>query len=287
MLRITEIKLAGMNNGAHFTFMSEILKQAKADTAVTAKAGKLVTDLEKALAEEDMYIKLTQKSFISDEIALADKERDALYASYKKAVEAFTKMPVGEVAEAAKVLRQHLKDYAIDTSAEMHRESGMLTNLVDDLQGRLAAYVDKVSLTPMVEGLKAANNKVIELDHRRTLEKMSAPTGSTKAARTATDNAYRTLVDMVNSLATVNGEEEYATFINYVNTRITQYKRLVLGQKADRPETSGSGSQTPGSGTGGTGSGDTGSGDDTGGTGSGDTGGNTGGDDGDGGTSFD
>lgn len=36
---------------------------------------------------------------------------------------------------------------------------------------------------------------------------------------------------MVNVLALVEGEADYAAFIDYVNTQITHYKREVLGQK--------------------------------------------------------
>ena len=61
-----------------------------------------------------------------------------------------------------------------------------------------------------------------------------------KTARTASDDAYRALVKMVNALALVFGEKDYTAFIDYANTEITHYKREVLGQKASAPSTSGS-----------------------------------------------
>ena len=70
------------------------------------------------------------------------------------------------------------------------------------------------------------------------------PIGAMKAARTASDEAYRQLVKMVNALALVFGEADYADFIDYVNTEIVHFKREVLNQKAstttapsDSPET--------------------------------------------------
>ena len=65
-----------------------------------------------------------------------------------------------------------------------------------------------------------------------------------KTARTASDNAYRALVKMVNALALVFGEKDYTAFIDYVNTEITHFKREVMGQKATAPSTSGSSSAT-------------------------------------------
>ena len=53
MKQIEEISLPRMNNGAHFTFVSNILARAEADTAVKAKAASLVTALHDAFAADD------------------------------------------------------------------------------------------------------------------------------------------------------------------------------------------------------------------------------------------
>ena len=53
-----------------------------------------------------------------------------------------------------------------------------------------------------------------------------------KAARAVTDEAYRLFVRMVNSLAMVEGDTAYASFIDEMNTQILRYKREVLGRKA-------------------------------------------------------
>ena len=111
---ILDINIQRMNNGAHFTFVSNILTRAEADTAVKEKASELVSKFKAAVAAEDEALKISQKSLLTDDIAKADNDRDALYAGYKKAVEGFLAMPVAEMAQAAKVLSQHIKDYKID-----------------------------------------------------------------------------------------------------------------------------------------------------------------------------
>lgn len=68
-----------------------------------------------------------------------------------------------------------------------------------------------------------------------------------KAARTTSDDAYRALVKIVNALALVFREKDYTAFIDYVNTKVTHYKREVLGQKASAPSTSGSSAVDSGS----------------------------------------
>lgn len=61
---------------------------------------------------------------MTDDIAKADIDRDALYAGYKKAVEAFLAMPIANMAQAAKVLAQHIKDYKINTAGQLDKETG-------------------------------------------------------------------------------------------------------------------------------------------------------------------
>lgn len=212
-------------------------------------------------------MKISQKSLLTDEIAKADSNRDALYAGYKKAVEGFLAMPIADMAQAAKILSQHIKDYKINTADQLDKETGLLVNFITDLENKYSAQVAKLGLTAFVTNMKEANERVRTLTLQRTNEKMGVSVGALKVAHTASDNAYRTLVKMVNALALVFGEKDYAPFIDYVNTEITHYKREVLGQKTSAPSTSGSSAagsgnaSTPSSGgsTSGTGSSSSGS----------------------------
>lgn len=247
MKEIYDINIQRMNNGAHFTFVSNILARAEADTAVKGKASELVSNFKVAVAAEDEALKISQKSLLTDDIAKADIDRDALYAGYKKAVEGFLAMPIADMAQAAKVLAQHIKDYKINTAGQLDKETGLLVNFITDLEDKYSAQVAKLGLTAFVTNMKEANERVRTLTLQRTNEKMGVTVGALKAARTSSDDAYRALVKMVNALALVYGEKDYTTFIDYANTEITHYKREVLNQKASAPSTSGSSAVDSGS----------------------------------------
>ena len=244
MKEIYDINIQRMNNGAHFTFVSNILARAEADTTVKGKASELVSNFKAAVAAEDEALKISQKSLLTDEIAKADSDRDALYAGYKKAVEGFLAMPIADMAQAAKILSQHIKDYKINTTDQLDKETGLLVNFISDLEDKYAAHVAKLGLTAFVTNLKEANERVRTLTLQRTNEKIGITVGALKTARTVSDDAYRALVKMVNALALVFDEKDYTAFIDYVNTEITHYKREVIGQKAKNPSTSGGSSVT-------------------------------------------
>lgn len=248
MKEINDINIQRMNNGAHFTFVSNILTRAEADTTVKAKASELVSNFKAAVVAEDEALKISQKSLLTDDIAKADSDRDALYSGYKKAVEGFLAIPVEDMSQAAKVLSQHIKDYKINTADQLDKETGLLVNFISDLETKYSSQVSTLGLAAFVTNMKDANERVRTLTLQRTNEKMGVTVGALKTARTASDNAYRALVKMVNALALVFGEKDYTAFIDYVNTEITHYKREVIGQKATAPTTSGSSSATtPGS----------------------------------------
>ena len=247
MKEIYDINIQRMNNGAHFTFVSNILARAEADTTVNGKAAELVSNFKTAVSAEDEALKISQKSLLTDDIAKADIDRDTLYAGYKKAVEAFLAMPIADMAQAAKVLAQHIKDYKINTAGQLDKETGLLVNFITDLEDKYSVQVAKLGLNAFVTNMKEANERVRTLTLQRTNEKMGVTVGALKAARSASDDAYRALVKMVNALALVFGEKDYTAFIDYVNTEVTHYKREVLNQKASAPSTSGSSAVDSGS----------------------------------------
>lgn len=247
MKEINDVSLPRMNNGAHFTFVSNILARVESDSAVKGKVADQVSNFKAAVNAEDEVLKISQKSLLTDEIAKADSDRDALYAGYKKAVEGFLAMPIADMAQAVKILSQHIKDYKINTSDQLDKETGLLVNFISDLEEKYADQIKTLSLTAFVTNMKEANERVRTLTLQRTNERMGLEVGALKNARVVTDNAYRALVKMVNALALVYGEKDYTSFIDYVNTEVTHYKREVLGQKSSAPSTSGSSAVDSGS----------------------------------------
>ena len=225
MKEIQTVYVSGMNNAAHFLFVSNMAERAEKDAAVSEKCKAQVAALRAAVTAEDKNLQISAKSLTTDKIAAADRLRDQLYAGYKKAVAGYASFPVESMAEAAKVLQQHVKDYKIDVQAQLDKETGLLVNFIQDLEGKYKPQVDALSLGAFVERLKAD-------------ERSAKTAGALKAARAASDEAYRMLVLHVNAHALLDGEADYAAFIDYANTEIDHFKQEVLGGSKKKPSTS-------------------------------------------------
>ena len=266
MSEIGTLSLERLNNGAHFLFISNVLARAEADANVKSKLSAQIVSLKAAMKQEDEDLKISQKSMLTDDIATADAERDGLYSGYQKAINGFKKLFVENMAKAAKVLTQYIKDYAIDPKMQLDKETGLLMNFIDDLEKKYSSEVQTLSLGAFVTALKAANEKVRTLTETRTDERMAKAVGALKASRKASDEAYRQLVKFVNAYALIEGDSKYLSFIDYVNTEIVHYKREVIGQKSGSAQTSGTTGGTTGGGSAGGSTGGTTGGSTTGGT---------------------
>lgn len=231
MAEIKTITLGAMNNGAHFTYMTNILNRAEADEHVKVDAATQVSDLKAALAMEDKYFKTSDKNLKTDLIAVADAERDKLCRNYLKTLKALMNMPDETIANSAKALVQMFIDYELDPDAQLDKQTGILLNMVGDWEGKHAQDVTNTNTSKFVELIKAANEKVHSLMVERSDEQKEIPVGALKSARKQTDNAYRALIKMVNALIMVNGEENYTDFIKFLNYEIKRYKEKVLNQK--------------------------------------------------------
>lgn len=235
-MEIKSISMERMNNGAHYQFSKNALAQAKLTKNVSERATAQVLVLEKKVAAEDEALKISQKSLLTDEIEAADRKRDELYMAYRKMVKAQLNVPLEAMAEAAKVLNQSIKDYGIDPKMQLDRETGLLTNLLIDHQGKYAEYVAILGLTAYTTALKEANDKVNKLIMQRAEENSVKVAGALKSARAETDEAYRNLVKRINALIIVEGEEGYEDFVNYMNEEIDRYREQVLTSKKKKTD---------------------------------------------------
>ena len=258
--KIDSIYLGKMPNGAHFIYMEMTIERIEEDETVKAKIAAELAALKSAFQVEDDCLKISQKNALTDRIDSADTRRDGYYSGYKGTVKGFLKLPAGEMLDAAQDLDQHMTDYKIDTRAQLDRQTGMMTNFIADLETRFATQVELLGLGTFVTNMKEANDEVRALLKERDTANASKETGAMKAARQATDNAYRAAIEKVNAYALIEGPTDYQAFIDGMNAQIARYKREVLGQSSSQsapaPETPDPTPDEPGDG--GSGSGDEG-----------------------------
>ena len=135
--------------------------------------------------------------------------------------------------------------YGDPTKLAQTEESGVLHNLLQDLEALDSSKRTALNLDVWITDLKTKENAFLAAAAQRTEADAARQVGIVKETRTAAEAAYRSLVDTVNALAMINGEAayrslvdtvnalamingdaEYATFIDHVNTMIERQKAI-------------------------------------------------------------
>ena len=228
MKQIESIYMARIPGGAHFLFVNNVCERAEADAKIKVGAKAELEALRATRDEEDAALALSRKSLLSDTIREADKRREQLYVTLRNIVKAYRTFPVEAEAAAARRLVQLLKDYAINPRMQRDAETGLMVHLLDDLAGQYAADVATLRIGPLVEALKEVNEQLRSTTDRRSDERSAHVVGRLQKARKEADRAYSAFVRKVNALAVVGRAEDYAAFIDYVNTEVAHYRHEVI-----------------------------------------------------------
>ena len=224
MKTIANITLSKVNNGAHYTFMNKVYDELNSSNLTNEKLRAMIGQLKTAIDEENSYLGISRKSLITDQIHHYDTLRGTYLSSYRNALKGFMNIPDETMSNAAKVLNNHLKTFRITSNTRMDNETGLLLNLVEDLEKTYAEYIKILNLKSCVKGIKEANQKVYTLYDQRRDEQSNIAVGALKAARIKTDKIYKEIVRYINALITIEGIEAYEEIVNTINTDISHYR---------------------------------------------------------------
>ena len=118
-----------------------------------------------------------------------------------------------------------LEKYGNPTAKPQLEESGILYNLLQELnEAKEAGDFNGLDIEPWMERLENAEYSFLTATDEKVQEEAAREVGLSKQARQAADDAYRKLVDIVNMLAAMHGDEKFATFIGNVNALVEQQR---------------------------------------------------------------
>ncbi len=159
-------------------------------------------------------------------VTATDDARDAAWRGANNYVTAMCAHPTAEVAANAAEAKSLFDKYGDPTKLAQTEESGVLHNLLQDLEALDSSKRTALNLDVWITDLKTKENAFLAAAAQRTEADAARQVGIVKETRTAAEAAYRSLVDTVNALAMINGDAEYATFIDHVNAMIERQKAI-------------------------------------------------------------
>ena len=243
MKKITTINLTRLRTEEDFGFLKLILAEtenlpAEETPSILTAA---VNSFETAFNAFDAALKASATNPATASATDADVERDQSWRGINAYVKAMCSHPTDDVASAATEAKSLFDKYGDPTSLAQTEESGVLHNLLQDLETFDSAKRTSLALDVWIADLKTKEEAFLAVAARRTEADAARQVGIVKETRTAAEAAYRSLVDTVNALAMINGDADYATFIEHVNAIIERQKgilkaRKTRGEKEDTTE---------------------------------------------------
>ena len=197
--------------------------QSTAQPALTTA----VNSFEAAFNAFDTALKASATNPATATATDADTARDQSWRAANAYVKAMCSHPTADIASAASEAKAFFDKYGDPTSLAQTEESGMLHNLLQDLETFDSSKRALLNLDVWITDLKAKEDAFLAAAAERTEADAARQVGIVKETRTAADAAYRSLVDTVNALAMINGDAAYTTFIDHVNALIDRQKSIL------------------------------------------------------------
>ena len=172
--------------------------------------------------------------------AEADSARDNAWRGANNYLKAMTAHPANDVRQTAIEAKTLFDKYGDPTTLPQTEESGVLHNLLQDLKAIDGSKLTAITFDTWLANLESCETAFLAAVSQRTEEEAARQVGIVKETRQAADNAYRSLVELVNALTIVNDEAPYATFIDHVNAIIDRQKtvlktRQTKSRKEEKP----------------------------------------------------
>ena len=245
MKKIKTISLTSLRVEEDFGFQKLVLAETEnlpgEETPSVQTA--VVTAFETAFNAFDTALKASATNPATASATDADTARDQSWRAANAYVKAMCSHPTADIANAASEAKSLFDKYGDPTSLAQTEESGILHNLLQDLEAFDSAKRTSLALDVWITDLQEKEDAFLAAAAQRTEEDAARQVGIVKETRTAADAAYRSLMDTVNALAMINGDAAYTTFIDHVNAVIDRQKGILKArstkakkEEGDKPE---------------------------------------------------
>ena len=235
MKKIATLNLTRLRTEEDFGFLKLILAETEnlpsEETPSVQTAA--VTAFETAFNAFDTALKASATNPATASATDADVERDQSWRAANAYVKAMCSHPTPDIAARASEAKSLFDKYGDPTSLAQTEESGVLHNLLQDLSAFDSAKRTALNLDVWITDLQTKEDAFLTAAAQRTEADAARQVGIVKETRTAADAAYRSLVDTVNALAMIEGDANYATFIDHTNAMIDRQKAILKARQTN------------------------------------------------------
>jgi hypothetical protein len=234
-MKIIYIDLHGLRNEEWYQFYVVFRSLVQKYGAETLNVVELFAVFVTLFTRADMLLEIIRKSPTTEKMVEADHLREATYGGLLDSIVSWTKQHVNAAKkDAATTLMIVLDNYGRPSKMSADKETGVITNLVQDLNGPYLPQVDLLDLKDWVSQLNTDNIAYETLFELRNTEYADRPEEQFKVARKETDGVYEQITERINAMITINGDSAYHPFVSELDALIKHYNNLIAQRRGER-----------------------------------------------------
>ena len=233
LLRLILFYFKRSHNNENFQYYTELKDVFKNFDAIRLKIAPLVATFLKCYEAEDEVLQKISKLDTTDFISAARKGRQNRFRGLTTVNRGMSYHFEEFYTQASHRLQIVFDTYGNIIKLPLNEETSAIYNLVQELYKNYAKDLQYLGLTDWVDRLSAENEGVERLIKERDDRNAIKTKYKMKEARAATDQAYVAIMNRLNALIEVEGEEAYTDFIIKMNL-ITKRYNLAIAQREGR-----------------------------------------------------
>ncbi|MDX9848535.1 MAG: DUF6261 family protein [Tenuifilaceae bacterium] len=244
-----KINLHQLRNEEHYQFMTEFRDSVTQFNAQTLNIAEGFAQLQTLYAQELEALQVVRKSATTEQLTIADAERDALFRGFDDSVKSLLNHFDPAKQQAAARLREVLDQYGNIARKTYDEETAAIGKLLVEATGALAADIATLGLTDWIAELDRRNQAFDALMKSRYAETSARTELRMREVRLEIDAKYRAITDRLDALMIINGDATYEPFVRELNARVDRYNDIIAQRRGrnakDDSNTLGSVKQQP------------------------------------------
>ena len=230
-MKIITIKLTQLRNEEHFQFMTEFRDSVTQFNAQTLNIAEGFAQLQTLYAQELEALQVVRKSATTEQLTIADAERDAIFRGFDDSVKSLLNHFDPAKQQAAARLRVVLDQYGNIARKTYDEETAAIGKLVVEATGALAADIATLGLTDWIAELDRRNLAFDTLMKSRYTETSARTELRMRTVRLEIDAVYRTITNRLDALMLINSSAAYEPFVRELNARVDRYNDIIAQRK--------------------------------------------------------
>ena len=231
-MKVENVNLHRFRNAGHYQFHTDVMDTIEVYSATALNVADVFDDYKAAHQREGKALVAITKSATTQEIVNADHERDYTLRGFFDQVRSDLNHYDENTRSSAIRVNIILDGYGNMIPKPYDEESGLINGLINDLGAKVPNDLEILNLTPWISTLFNQNTRFIALEASRNSEESDRSELRMKQVRVEVDAAYRKLVERLNALVIIAGEDSYRPIVNKINVRIERAQVAMAQSKA-------------------------------------------------------